>query len=243
MTEALPQVKVLIVDCNSDDLDFIAEELELSTYEVSTTMNAIEAISLIEDNFYDIIIIELLMPKMDGFTFIKKLHEIKCPSHIIAITAGSPSHNIDNCKFMAEKIGISGFLTKPFINEDLLEIVDSLSGRETAAFFDEEENTEDFYDETEDQPSYSNEHEDSDGNERKLEVISLQETEIKNEDTIYVRDLSLESHENKVADNILVISYMQLIHLIKNSDTDILSDKEKWILNHISHKDKQETTH
>ena len=85
-------------------------------YEVETTNNPSEALKLLADKEYDLVISDLKMPGMDGMELFDELRGIKPDIPLIIITAYGSLGTADE----AMKKGISDFITKPFRKDAIL---------------------------------------------------------------------------------------------------------------------------
>lgn len=108
--------KILIVD-DEDALRFgVKKLLEIEGYEVSTAANGTEGIALGTNEDYDLAIIDLKMPDIDGITVLKAIRE-KQPNTICFIATAYASYD---SAVQATKIGSHGYIPKPFSAEELL---------------------------------------------------------------------------------------------------------------------------
>ncbi|HTE31526.1 MAG TPA: response regulator [Chryseolinea sp.] len=116
--------KILVVEDTFEALDNLRELLELEGFEVVTAANGAEAMY----KFYlftpDIVITDLRMPKMDGFTFIEKLKKTEALKSIpiIVFSANATSENEHN----SLQSGAALFLKKPCPTEVLLKSIHSV---------------------------------------------------------------------------------------------------------------------
>ena len=98
---------VLIVEDDSGLLKILRIRLELAGYKVLTAQDGQEAMKLINSNKPDILLLDLLMPVMDGFEVLKKL---RVSSHIPVIVLSANRDLEEN----ALELGASVFIAKPF---------------------------------------------------------------------------------------------------------------------------------
>ncbi len=117
----LKSSKVLIVDDNTDLTDFLESEFKNKFDKVYKAANGFEALSLIKSHIPDIIISDVMMPRMDGFELCKTIKEDINISHIpiILLTARDDKQS----HIYGYKNGADGYLSKPFEMEMLLEII------------------------------------------------------------------------------------------------------------------------
>ncbi|MEN8753319.1 MAG: response regulator [Desulfobacterales bacterium] len=78
--------KVLLVDDEKDFLEVMAERMAARGIEVSTASSATEAIRLAEKESFDAIIVDLMMPEMDGIEALKLLKKKKPETQVILLT-------------------------------------------------------------------------------------------------------------------------------------------------------------
>jgi len=110
--------KVLIVDDESNVCDFLSEYLEYKGFIPEIALSGAEAIQKIGNNDYDIVLLDLIMPEMNGFEVIEWIKQNKKNLPIIVLS-GVKDQNVAND---ALKSGAVDFIPKP-IDLDLLEKV------------------------------------------------------------------------------------------------------------------------
>ena len=125
--------KILLVDDNGINLLVASEILKKSGCEVVTIDNGLEAIEKVKTEKYDLIFMDIQMPKMDGITATREIKKLKLPNlpPIIAMTAYSMKE--DKEKFLIG--GMDDYLAKPIKSENLIFKV-----KEWVNIPDEEEN-------------------------------------------------------------------------------------------------------
>ena len=101
--------KVLLVDDEKDFLDIMAERMEARGMDVSTATSAEDALEMVQNESYDAIIMDLMMPEMDGFKALKLFKETKPEVQIILLTANVPE---EKC-IEAIKLGAMDVIEKP----------------------------------------------------------------------------------------------------------------------------------
>ena len=117
-------MKILIIDDSNFQRNQIKNILEKNNYEVLEANDGEIALKLIEENTPDCIICDLLMPNMDGFEFLKLLHDKKnqIPTMVISSNIQAPA------KKLCMMYGAKAFLNKPISKETfLLQLKDVLS--------------------------------------------------------------------------------------------------------------------
>ncbi len=116
--------QILLVEDTVDLRNNIAELLTMENYIVSESANGEEAMWMLEKLHPNLIITDLLMPKMDGFEFIRFVrNESKWKNVPILVFSAMPSH--ENEKKVLE-LGANLYLKKPSTLDVLLEAVNTL---------------------------------------------------------------------------------------------------------------------
>ncbi|ABZ78495.1 two component transcriptional regulator, winged helix family [Shewanella halifaxensis HAW-EB4] len=119
-------MKVLIVDDSHNLSETIADYLELEGMVIDCAYHGEAAINLVSENSYDVIIMDIMMPKIDGITAVRKLREEQyCNTPILFLTA---KDSLDD-KVAAFKAGGDDYLLKPFAMEELSLRLHALSNR------------------------------------------------------------------------------------------------------------------
>lgn len=121
--------RILVVDDDPDILDALAEILENEGYQVDRARNGQEALEHLAADKPDLILLDLMMPVMDGWEFARRVGEQPdCRPPIVVLSADR------NVGAKAKEIGAVGFLAKPFELAELLQIVhDALAQGPSAA--------------------------------------------------------------------------------------------------------------
>ena len=115
----MTETKVLVVDDESKIRDYFSDFLKHENFEVETAENGEIAISLIDQNFYDVVIIDLNMPKVDGMAVLKYLVDNSHDSIGIILTGHATIKNAVE----AMKSGAFDYLAKPVKMEEVLMVI------------------------------------------------------------------------------------------------------------------------
>lgn len=107
--------KILICDDEVDIVSALNIYLQLDGYETVCAYNGIQAIEKVKENNVDLIIMDIMMPKMDGITAMSKIREI---SNIPVILLTAKSEDTD--KILGLNVGADDYVTKPFNPVELL---------------------------------------------------------------------------------------------------------------------------
>ncbi|MEW6569616.1 MAG: sigma-54 dependent transcriptional regulator [Nitrospirota bacterium] len=113
-------IKLLLADDDKNLRKVLMNELTDAGYDVSEADTGMKAMEMIEKNEYDIVLLDLKMPGINGMDILKKIKEVEIPVEVIILTAhGTVSSAVD-----AMKMGAYDYLTKPFQIEELMTIID-----------------------------------------------------------------------------------------------------------------------
>jgi ligand-binding sensor domain-containing protein/DNA-binding response OmpR family regulator len=115
--------KILVVDDEDELRDFLSQELK-ETYKVLLARNGNEGLLTALSQTPDLILADVMMPGMDGFTFVKKLKANANVSHIPVILLSSKAEHKDRMEGLDK--GADAYLTKPFNVEELSLVISNL---------------------------------------------------------------------------------------------------------------------
>ena len=108
-------MKILVVDDETRIQDVLKEYCKMENFDVFFANNGEEALKLLNKNQYDIMVLDIMMPKMDGFEVLKLLpKEKKIPT--IILSARSDEYD----KLQGFDLDIDDYLTKPFSPKELM---------------------------------------------------------------------------------------------------------------------------
>ena len=112
-------LKILVADDDLDNRTIATETLRAAGYEVCTATDGVEAVASALKEKPDLILVDLSMPKMDGWETVKRLKTAPETSNIpvIAFTA----HAMQGDEQKARDAGCDGFLTKPCPPKKIIE--------------------------------------------------------------------------------------------------------------------------
>ena len=117
-------MKVLIVDDEEGIRSVIKEYCISENFSVAEASNGIEALEALKSNDIDIIVLDIMMPKMDGYTTLK---EMKKKYKIPVIILSARSEEFD--KLLGFELGIDDYLTKPFSPKELIARIKAILNR------------------------------------------------------------------------------------------------------------------
>ncbi len=117
-------MKLLIVDDEKLIREVIKEYALNEKYEVYEAEDGIEALKIVDNENIDVIVLDIMMPKMDGYTFfqeLKKEHNI--PTIILS------ARNDEYDKLLGFDLGVDDYLTKPFSPKELIARIKAITRR------------------------------------------------------------------------------------------------------------------
>jgi DNA-binding response OmpR family regulator len=118
------QFRILIVDDEPRILNFLTTKLHTSGYETITAANGVEALEQAQAQEPDLIVLDVLMPKMDGF---QTLRELRTFSSIPVIFLSAKGTDVDRIKGLG--LGADDYLAKPFSPDELVARIDAIKRR------------------------------------------------------------------------------------------------------------------
>lgn len=116
--------RILIVDDEIKIREVIKEYAEFDGHEVAQAQDGMEAISLVKANDYDLIILDIMMPKLDGYSTCKEIKKIK-DIPIIMLSARSEEYD----KLFGFELGVDDYIIKPFSPKELLARINAVIKR------------------------------------------------------------------------------------------------------------------
>src|SRR4030042_342874 len=120
----MKRFRVLVVDDESRILNFLSSKLRASGYEVLTASNGVEALEQVQAEEPDLVVLDVLMPKKDGFETLKELRTFSPVPTIILSAKGT---NADKVKGLS--LGADDYLAKPFSPDELVARIEAVRRR------------------------------------------------------------------------------------------------------------------
>jgi DNA-binding response OmpR family regulator len=118
-------MKILVVDDEPDLLEQLRETLTSQKYDVDTADDGESALDKLFDNLYDLIILDIMLPKVDGLSVLREIRKAKVKTPILMLTAkGSVEDKIKGLDY-----GADDYLAKPFAMAELMARIRSLLRR------------------------------------------------------------------------------------------------------------------
>lgn len=117
--------KILIAEDSSVIQNLTKKILSLQNYEIASVKNGTEVLDVLENENFDLILMDITMPKMNGVECTRKIRALKDTEKsdipIIAITGNAMNYTVEEFK----KIGINEYVSKPIDFDHLVELVNN----------------------------------------------------------------------------------------------------------------------
>lgn len=117
--------KILLVDDDQVIREALSNALQLRNFEVNSLSDGRKVVSAIEENQYDIIVLDIVMPNKEGLETIQDVRKINASIPILAVSGGgrtTPSSNLEVAKMM----GATDTLVKPFDSFTLVQKINKI---------------------------------------------------------------------------------------------------------------------
>lgn len=109
-------VQILLIEDERGIAEAVADKLRQIGYAVDVKSDGLDGLFVAQQGIYDLIILDVMLPSLDGFEILKKLRESNIPSKIIMLTALSSLED----KLAGFQYGANDYLPKPFHIDELL---------------------------------------------------------------------------------------------------------------------------
>ncbi|MBR4030696.1 MAG: response regulator transcription factor [Clostridia bacterium] len=107
--------KILIADDEARIRDILKEYLDFEGFSYDEAEDGLQAVNMIKENSYDLVILDIMMPKVDGFT---ALREIRKFSKVPVIMLSARAEEYD--KLFGFEMGVDDYITKPFSPKEVM---------------------------------------------------------------------------------------------------------------------------
>ena len=121
-------MKVLIVDDEDMIRNVLKEYVEFEGNEAFEAVDGMEAVKLCRDNDYDVVLMDVMMPKLDGFSAVKEIKKFK-DVPVIMLSARGEEYD----KLFGFEIGVDDYVTKPFSPKEVMARIHAVTKRRSAA--------------------------------------------------------------------------------------------------------------
>ncbi|MEE9186040.1 MAG: response regulator [Candidatus Binatia bacterium] len=118
------KARILLVEDNPATMEVMQQELEILGYEVAVARDGAEAVEMANSELPDLIIMDILMPKMDGGEATKQIRKNPKTQAIpvLAATAKALPEDRERCL----ESGCDGYIAKPFSYKELRDVIEKL---------------------------------------------------------------------------------------------------------------------
>lgn len=120
--------RILVVDDEENIREVIKEYAEFEGHEVSEACDGMQAIEMVKNNDYDIIIMDVMMPRLDGYSASKEIRKIK-QIPVLMLSARGEEYD----KLFGFEIGIDDYVVKPFSPKEVMARVNAIVKRNSSA--------------------------------------------------------------------------------------------------------------
>jgi DNA-binding response OmpR family regulator len=117
--------RILIIEDEERILMGLEDNLRIEGYQVSSATDGLKGFSMAKDQPFDLIILDIMLPKMNGFEVCKQLRQTGITTPILILTA--KSQEVD--KVLGLEIGADDYVTKPFSPRELIARVNAIIRR------------------------------------------------------------------------------------------------------------------
>lgn len=120
--------KILVVDDEIKIREIIKEYAEFEGYEVAQAEDGMQAVKMVKNQDFDIIIMDVMMPKLDGYSACKEIRKIK-QIPVIMLSARGEEYD----KLFGFEIGVDDYVVKPFSPKELMARIRAVLNRASAS--------------------------------------------------------------------------------------------------------------
>lgn len=120
--------KILVVDDEIKIREIIKEYAEFEGYEVAQAEDGMQAVEMVKNQDFDIIIMDVMMPKLDGYSSCKEIRKIK-QIPVIMLSARGEEYD----KLFGFEIGVDDYVVKPFSPKELMARIRAVLNRASAS--------------------------------------------------------------------------------------------------------------
>ena len=121
--------KILVIDDSEDLCTLLKTQLSRADHAPETAADGSEGLSRCEQESFDLVLLDIWMPEIDGITALKSLRQRQPDLPVIVMSGGSNRAPLEYSVALAEAHGATAVLMKPFSKDELLATVDSVLGR------------------------------------------------------------------------------------------------------------------
>lgn len=123
--------RALIVDDNPDCIAVLRSMLITQGFEVVTALSGAEALEKLDEAVPDIMLLDLMMPEMDGFELLQKVRDVNTTARMPVIILSAKT--ADDDVMLGYQYGADYYITKPFTSDQVRRGIDLVLNRSSAS--------------------------------------------------------------------------------------------------------------
>lgn len=120
--------RILVVDDEANIREVIKEYAEFEGHEVDEACDGMQAVDMVRDRDYDIIIMDVMMPRLDGYSACKEIRKLK-QIPVLMLSARGEEYD----KLFGFEIGIDDYVVKPFSPKEVMARINAIVKRNSSA--------------------------------------------------------------------------------------------------------------
>ena len=121
----MEKIKILLAEDELALATIVKESLETRNFDVIHVPNGSEALAMVKEHQFDALVLDIMMPEMNGLNLAKEIRKFNSSVPIIMLTAKSQTSDVVD----GFKHGANDYLKKPFSMEELIVRIEALIGR------------------------------------------------------------------------------------------------------------------
>lgn len=118
-------MQILIVDDEVNIREVLKEYAEFEGYSCDLASDGMEAVKMCKDKDYDVVVMDIMMPRLDGFSAVKKIKEFK-DIRVLMLSARGEEYD----KLHGFEIGIDDYVVKPFSPKEVMARIKAIAKRQ-----------------------------------------------------------------------------------------------------------------
>lgn len=122
---------ITVIDDDAHITTIVNEMLSEAGFVVHSFNSSTEGFKFVFEHKPDVLILDIFMPDIDGYEFIRKIHNIHPSLKVITISGGCEPFDKESTLTISQKLGANMTLQKPFDYDELLNAVDKITGQST----------------------------------------------------------------------------------------------------------------
>jgi two-component system OmpR family response regulator len=126
---ATPEARLLVVDDEPNIVELLSTSLRFAGFEVATAMSGSDAVKAVERTHPDLVVLDVMLPDIDGFTVLRRLQAANRPLPVLFLTARDANED----KVQGLTLGGDDYVTKPFSLEEVVARIRAVLRRTRAA--------------------------------------------------------------------------------------------------------------